>query len=88
MAGLSDFGRWCQELRRDPLPELPEMGQTIYWLVADYNRRVDAFNRDSGNPMRFITSLGKDLIDAGLISATRTTALKYESSPLKVICRR
>ena len=80
MAGLSKFGGWCYELRRDRLPEVLETRQTIFRLVADFDRRIDASNRDSGNPMRFISSLGEDLVDSSLVSAERTTALKYERS--------
>jgi hypothetical protein len=60
------------------VPEVLETRQAIFRLVADYDCGIDASDGDSGNPVGFISGVGENFVDSSLVSAERTTALKYE----------
>jgi hypothetical protein len=58
--------------------------------IACDDGRVDASNRNAGNPIRVYAGFGQGFVHAGLIRAQRTTALQYQGHALErktTLCR-
>jgi len=71
-------------------PEFPKsIDPHVRWIACD-DGRVDAPNRNAGNPIRVYAGLGQSFVHAGLIRTQRAAALQYQGHALErktTLCR-
>jgi hypothetical protein len=71
-------------------PEFPKSINPDVRRIARDDGRVDASNRNAGNPIRFYAGFGQGFVHPGLIRAERAAALQYQGHALerkKTLCR-
>src|SRR5258708_7180136 len=64
-------------------PELPKSITPRVRRIAGDDGRVNASNRNAGNPIRFYKGFGQGFVHPGLIRTERTTALQYQGHALE-----
>src|SRR6267143_3002803 len=65
-------------MRFNPLPEFPELRNSIVASVARNQTGIDRADRSSDNPVRLDIRFIQSLIDARLVRSKRATTLKHQ----------
>src|SRR5258708_1347551 len=65
-------------MRFNPLPEFPELQNSIVAPIARDQTGIDRADRSPDNPVRFDIRFIQSLIDAHLVRSKRSTTLKHQ----------